>query len=92
LPRRTGLNIEDNNVEMTFIGGNLWDKDGNVLSQVSVGIKNSGISALTDLEGRFVLGALAPGKYTLLVQLPDQKTKEKKIEVPSPEGNYDIHL
>lgn len=92
LPHRTELEVEDKNIDMTFIGGNLWDKDGQALSQVVVGIKDSGISALTNQEGRFVLGALAPGKYTLHVQLPDQKPKEKKIDVPSEDGNYDIHL
>jgi hypothetical protein len=80
--------------EMEFIGGKITGSngDGSPLSGIEVAIKGTGLFAKTDPEGRFLLGSLPPGKYTLVVWPPKGKPKEKKINIPEKEGNYDIEI
>ncbi len=92
--RRFRRQIEEDqrDAALTFIGGAVTHQaaDGDPLVGIDVSIKDSGITARTDSEGRFVLGSLPPGEYTLLVVLPDGKQKEKKIQIPSKDGSYDL--
>jgi hypothetical protein len=59
---------------------------------VEVVVKGTGFAAHTNAEGRFVLGGLLSGDYTLVVLSPDGKPKEKKIVLPYKEGDYDIEI
>lgn len=88
--RRIGEGEAD--AAMTFIGGTVASKsgEGEPLPGIDVAVKGTGIIARTDFEGRFVLGSLPAGTYTLVAWLPDGKLKEKKIIVPMEKENYDI--
>ena len=77
---------------MTFIGGTVTRKSaqGDPISGIDIAVKGTGLIARTDYEGKFVLGSLTAGDYTLVAWLPDGKFEEKVISVPSQKGNYDI--
>ena len=80
--------------EMGLIGGKITEsgRDGAPASGVDVAIKGTGLFATTDLEGRFVLGSLPPGMYTLIAWPARGKPKEKKISIPEKEGSYDMTI
>jgi hypothetical protein len=92
LPRKRRLSTDDQNVEMVFIGGTVRNKAGQPVAGVHVTIKGSGVSDLSDSQGRYILGSLPPADYTLIAWLPDGKTRENKIHIPAIDGNYDLNL
>jgi hypothetical protein len=85
---------EESSAEVDFIGGTITgsDRAGAPLPGIEVAIKGTGLFTTTDPEGRFLLGSLPPGTYTLVAWPTKGKPKEKKIRVPEQEGNYDIEL
>lgn len=93
LPDLTQL---DNNTsaEMLSIGGKITQigRDGTPLSGIQVAIKGTGLFAETNDSGQFTLGSLPPGSYTLVAWPATGKPKEKKINIPEKEGNYDIEM
>jgi hypothetical protein len=91
LPRFTEV-TEETNAEMQLIGGQITEsgRAGAPIPGIEVAVKGTGLFAKTDLEGRFVLGSLPPGKYTLVAWPDKGKPKEKKISIPEKEGNYDM--
>jgi hypothetical protein len=93
LPRSAHLS-DQTREETELIGGKITEAggEGMALSGIEVAIKGTGLFAKTDPEGRFLLGSLPPGKYTLVVWPPKGKPKEKKISIPEKEGNYDIEI
>lgn len=92
-PRAQQL-AENTNAEMGLIGGRVTEasRAGAPASGISIAIKGTGLFAETDPDGRFVLGSLPAGNYTLVVWPPDGKPKEKKIHIPEKEGNYDMAI
>ena len=86
--------IDDTSGSLTFITGTLWDKAqaGQALSGVQIAIKGTGLSAKTDLNGRFTIGSLAHGEHVLEIRPEDGHVSETRISVPSPDGNYDLIL
>ncbi|HET6443766.1 MAG TPA: Pvc16 family protein [candidate division Zixibacteria bacterium] len=78
----------------TYIGGTVRDKakDFEPVSGLSVAIKGTGLFDTTDDSGRFTLGGMPEGDYTLVVWPPKGKPKEKKISIPADDGDYDVDL
>lgn len=95
LPRRWRL-VEETRAEMAFIGGTVRDRtqDGAPLAGIAVAIKGTGLFDTTDEQGRFTLGSMPPGEYTLVAWPPKGKPKEKKITitVPIEDSDYDIDI
>jgi hypothetical protein len=85
---------EEYTPEMIFIGGIVRDNLQKMQPQsgLTVAIKDTGLSDVTDTQGRFTLGSLPPGDYTLVVWPKEGKTQEKKISVPATKGNYDLEI
>jgi hypothetical protein len=83
---------------MSFIGGTIRakGKEGTPLSGLQVAVKGTGFTTTTDSEGRFRLGSLLPGDYTLVVWPEEGKPKEKPIKITVPiagdAGEYDLEL
>ncbi|MCI0725274.1 MAG: Pvc16 family protein, partial [Chloroflexi bacterium] len=65
LPYRRQLDPEGVDVDMTTIGGTVWDKSA-PQPGVQVAVKGTGLFATSDAQGRFALGSLPPGQYTLV--------------------------
>lgn len=80
--------------ELVSIGGQARrkNKPDESLAGLEIVVKGTGTLARADETGRFSLGGLAPGDYTLVAWLPDGKPKEFEIRVPAPKGLYDIEL
>ncbi len=80
--------------EMGMIGGRITEANraGVPVSGVPIAIKGTGLFGETDADGRFVLGSLPAGTYTLVVWPRDGKPKEKKISIPEKEGSYDMTI
>jgi hypothetical protein len=86
--------LSDLETEMTFIGGTVRSKapESAPLPGIEVAIKGSGLFDKTDEMGRFTLGSLPAGEYTLVAWPHEGKPREKKIDVPARDGDYDLEL
>lgn len=62
------------------------------LGAVQIGLKNTGYNDITGTNGRFRLGAIQPGSYTLVAWPAEGDPVEKEITIPAPDGNYDVVL
>lgn len=101
LPRYRRL-IEETRGELSFIGGTVRDKtqDGAPTAGIEVAIKGTGLFDTTDEQGRFTLGSLPRGEYTLVAWPPEGKPGEKRITVPVigddgkpvTDGDYDLEI
>lgn len=80
--------------ELIYVGGTVRSKtDGRQpLAGLEVAIKGRGWFDKTDEDGRFTLGGMPAGDYTLVVWPETGKPKEKKISVPAAAGDYDLDL
>ncbi|WP_298269399.1 Pvc16 family protein [Geobacter sp.] len=74
------------------IGGRVTGTGDAPVAGATVTLVERGISATSDGDGRFVLGAMKPGSYTLHV-VKGGTVKDVAITVPAPGGqNYDVQL
>jgi hypothetical protein len=94
LPAVQGLDNGESDGPINYIGGTVRVKEGNNAPEpgVQVAIKGRGWFDTTDEKGRYTLGGMPSGEYTLVVWPRDGKPKERKITVPAPQGDYDIEL
>jgi hypothetical protein len=92
LPRHWELNPEATDPDMTFVAGTIRGKDEAPQAAIQVAVKGTGWIDTTDDQGRFTLGSLPPGDYTLVAWPTSGKPKEKKISVPKGAGDYDFEL
>lgn len=78
----------------TTIGGTIRSKAKDLEPEagLSVAIKGTGLIDTTDELGRFTLGGMPEGEYTLVIWPTEGKPKEKKITVPAKDGDYDVDL
>jgi hypothetical protein len=94
LPRYKEFSEEAPPSVMNKISGTVRGKtkDGPPLPGVQVAIKNTGFLTTTDEAGRFRLGSVPPGNYTLVVWPEKGKPKEKNIQITMPiqDGNHDL--
>ncbi|HEV2832778.1 MAG TPA: TonB-dependent receptor [Hanamia sp.] len=63
------------------IKGTITTVDGKPAAWVTVHVKNSGISAITDENGVFIFKNLRPGNYTLVISYSGSEASEKTIKV-----------
>jgi len=90
--------VEGTQGEMVYFSGMVRDatKEGAPLPGIEVAIKGTGLFTRTDAQGRYVLGGLLPGNYTLVAWPSEGKPREKKISLTTREGadgnDYDIKL
>lgn len=80
--------------EIHLIGGMVRSKEaGNrPLAGISVAVKGTGWFSTTDDQGRFLLGGLPGGEYTLVAWPQEGKPVERTVMVPARKGNYNIDL
>ncbi len=79
---------------LIYFGGSIHEKgnDKKPLPGIQIAIKGTGFFTTTDQQGRYVLGGLTPGEYTLVIWPPKGKPVEKPVTLPSGEGDYDVGI
>ena len=93
LPRKRVSMEETLREQVLYIGGTVRLKSKDPAAGIQVAIKGTGLISTTDKEGKFTLGVLQPGEYTLVAWPTDGKPKEKQITVPpQKDGNYDLEV
>jgi hypothetical protein len=94
LPRHKDFSEDVVPSVMNKISGTVRGKtaEGPPIPGVQVAIKNTGFVTTTDEAGRFRLGSIPPGEYSLIVWPEKGKPKEKKITitVPIQDGDHDL--
>jgi hypothetical protein len=92
-PRYRVLVEDQNRIDMVFIGGTVRRlKDKAPVPQAEVALKGTGIVTTTDAEGRFRLGSMPPGSYTLVVWVDQDKPFQKNVSIPAKDGDYDVEV
>jgi iron complex outermembrane recepter protein len=72
------------------ISGEVKDEDGNPLIGANVVLKGTNKGALTDVSGKFSIGGVAQGKYTLVVSFVGNKTVTQEVDVNASEVTVSI--
>ncbi|MFO7540346.1 MAG: Pvc16 family protein [Chloroflexota bacterium] len=91
-PRRQSLDPDAGLAsEKIYIGGYVLQK-GSPQPDIQVAIKGTGFVDTTDRDGRFRLGGLYPGEFTLIAWPEKGKPQERTITLPLKEGDYNIDL
>lgn len=68
--------------EMTTLGGAILTKSGAPVAGITVAVRDTGLLAETDAEGRYSLGPLPPGDYTIVAWPAQGKARTQAITVP----------
>lgn len=94
LPLHPDFKIDGISAESLFFGGTIRQKGGDRAPRpaVQVAIKGTGLFTITDKDGRFTLGGLPAGQYTLIAWPPEGRPVEKVITLPSNKGDYDLEF
>lgn len=93
LPRKRVTTEETLREQVLYIGGTVRTKSKEPAAGLQVAIKGTGLVSTTDKEGKFTLGVVQPGEYTLVAWPEEGKPKEKQITVPpKKDGNYDLEV
>ena len=77
--------------EMHSIGGLVRQGEATI-ANIQVAFKDTGFVSITDANGRYRLGSVPPGDYTLVVWPPNAPPQEKPITISRETGQYDIEL
>ena len=101
LPDHLGI-TEGTRGELSHIGGTVRDKAGGgaPMAGIEVAIKGTGLFDTSDEQGRFTLGGLPRGQYTLVAWPPKGKPSQKTVTVPTvdeagkpaTDGDYDLEI
>lgn len=89
VPPRETLDGETDVTEKSYIGGYVTQK-GAPQVNIDVAIKGTGYFTTTDEAGRFRLGSILHGDYTLVAWTEKGKPKETKVTIPG--ESYEIKL
>lgn len=91
LPRYQEI-LAGTQTDLVQIGGVVRDKgkNGDGLSGIDVALKGTGLFTKTDQDGRYKLGSIPPGDYTIVAWPLDGKPQEKSITIPPEDGDYDF--
>lgn len=80
--------------ELVAFSGTVWEKGktGVPRAGIEVAVKGTGLFTRTDPDGRYELGSLPPGDYTLLAWPEKGKPMEKAISLPDGVDDYDLQF
>jgi hypothetical protein len=92
LPQRQQIIPDTTTPDMVYIGGTVRGRGNQPQAGVQVAVKGTGLFSQTDEQGRFRLGTLPPGEYTLVAWPAEGKPRERKVRIPAPDGIYDLDL
>ena len=63
-----------------------------VIASAWVRVTETGQTYVTDAEGRFYIGQISSGTYTLTVRAVGFSEGSRMVNVPQPDGLYDVNL
>lgn len=93
LPFEPALRHDEDRVDLVVFGGVIRSKEDQApLAGIDVALKGTGYVTTTDAEGRYVLGSLTPGDYTLVVWPPEGRPKEQRLTIPAETVAYDMEV
>lgn len=93
LPWTTGIVPGTLGTPLIVIGGMVRNKKtGAPAAGIEVAIKGTGLIATTDAEGRYILGSLPSGAYTVIAWPVEGKPVQQKIQVPGEPADYDMEV
>jgi hypothetical protein len=93
LPQIQQLVPGTDQTRMVTFGGAVRDEETtSACPGIQVAIKGTGYVTTTDKNGRYVLGSVAPGEYTLIVWPEESMPVEKTLTIPAEDGNYDMEV
>jgi len=91
LPEEQMLLPDESRPDLVLIAGVVREKaTGNPASGIPVALKGTGYVATTDESGRFTLGSIAPGTYTLVTWPRSGPLHERQVTIPS--ESYDLEV
>jgi len=93
LPHQARL-VDGTRAELVDLGGYVRDRLHPDTPQVGVqvAVKGTGLFATSDDQGRYILGSLPPGEYTLVAWPVEGKPAERRVTLPGKAGDYDFEL
>jgi hypothetical protein len=78
---------------LVVIGGVICDAaTGAPQAGIEVALNGTGYAATTDSYGRYRLGSMPPGGYTLVVWPREGKPIQKEIKIPGEPASYDMEV
>jgi hypothetical protein len=93
LPAAPGLRADADRADLIVVGGVIRDKaDGAPVPGIEVALRGTGYVTTTDSEGRYVLGSVTPGDYTLVAWPAEGPPQQAEIAIPSEIGAYDMEV
>ena len=80
--------------ELVAFSGTVWEtgEAGQPRPGIEVAVKGTGLFTKTDTEGRYELGSLPPGDYTVVAWPDKGKPQEKAISLPNGDGDFDFRF
>jgi hypothetical protein len=81
--QQAAVEVTGSDMQSTRFANVVRGPDGSPLAGARVEVEGHGIATTTDAEGGFAFEGLAPGRYTLLIQL-DELTLRRQIVVDNP--------
>lgn len=93
LPDKQQMMPDKKHQDAVLIGGTIRRKsDQKPLDKIEVDIKETGLVATTDKQGRFTFARVVRGTHILRARPDTGEPIEKKITVPGVPGEYDLEL
>lgn len=92
LPLQPVLDADGVAGEASYIAGIVHAKNGDPQANIEVAVKGTGFLTTTDNEGRYILGGLPSGAYTLVAWPTSGKPRQKQVTIPAASGDYDIEI
>lgn len=92
LPLQPVLDADGVAAEVSYIAGIVHAKNGDPQVNIEVAVKGTGFLTTTDNEGRYILGGLPSGAYTLVAWPASGKPRQKQVTIPAASGDYDIEI
>lgn len=91
-PESGAISEDAKSIPSNYISGTVLEH-GKPIEGAEIGLKGTGHLDTTDALGRFRLGSVVTGDYTLVVWGADgQPTAEREVHIPTTEGDYDIDI
>lgn len=91
LPEEQMLLPDEHRSDLVLVAGIVRETaTGNPASGVPVALKGTGYTTSTDEFGRFILGSVAPGTYTLVTWPRSGPPRERQVTIPS--ESYDLEV